>query len=590
MCGIVGYIGQQQAKSILLDCLGRLEYRGYDSSGIAVRNSSDNLEVYKDAVRVAVLRDKSPQLNGTIGIAHTRWATHGAPSIVNAHPHLDCTGKFAVVHNGVITNFQELKEQLMSEGHVIASETDTEVIPHLIEKFYKGDLETAVKDAIAILKGSYSIIVISQYEPNLVVAKNGSPLVIGIGDSEKYISSDVPAIIKYTDRVTYLEDGDLGVITGDSIKITRNGEEPNRKEQRVVWCKEEVQMVGYEHYMIKEIREQPKVIVNTIMENTQFNPMSTLDRGTQDLAILACGTSYNAGLIGEYVVEELTGIPTRVCFASEFNHRRTVHIDEAIVITQSGETADVLTAMKTLQALKVKVLAITNVPGSTASRIANRTIFIKAGPEVSVAATKSFIAQLVALYQLVSSHPSVDPIMREQLIAELNQLPTKVERLFDLEPQIVECAKYISKYNDAFFIGRGINYPVALEGALKLKEISYVHAEGFAAGELKHGPFALLTQGVPVIAITAQDANYDAMLVSIKEVKARSAYVIALADENDEIIDHFADNVLKVPHTHKLLSPIMNTIPLQLLAYYTAKFKGCPIDFPRNLAKSVTVE
>jgi glucosamine--fructose-6-phosphate aminotransferase (isomerizing) len=590
MCGIVGYIGQQQAKSILLDCLGRLEYRGYDSSGIAVRNSSDNLEVYKDAVRVAVLRDKSPQLNGTIGIAHTRWATHGAPSIVNAHPHLDCTGKFAVVHNGVITNFQELKEQLMSEGHVIASETDTEVIPHLIEKFYKGDLETAVKDAIAILKGSYSIIVISQYEPNLVVAKNGSPLVIGIGDSEKYISSDVPAIIKYTDRVTYLEDGDLGVITGDSIKITRNGEEPNRKEQRVVWCKEEVQMVGYEHYMIKEIREQPKVIVNTIMENTQFNPMSTLDRGTQDLAILACGTSYNAGLIGEYVVEELTGIPTRVCFASEFNHRRTIHIDEAIVITQSGETADVLTAMKTLQALKVKVLAITNVPGSTASRIANRTIFIKAGPEVSVAATKSFIAQLVALYQLVSSHPSVDPIMREQLIAELNQLPTKVERLFDLEPQIVECAKYISKYNDAFFIGRGINYPVALEGALKLKEISYVHAEGFAAGELKHGPFALLTQGVPVIAITAQDANYDAMLVSIKEVKARSAYVIALADENDEIIDHFADNVLKVPHTHKLLSPIMNTIPLQLLAYYTAKFKGCPIDFPRNLAKSVTVE
>jgi glucosamine--fructose-6-phosphate aminotransferase (isomerizing) len=590
MCGIVGYIGPKQAKDILLDCLGRLEYRGYDSSGIAVRHENTKIEVYKDAVRVEALRKNSPQLEGTMGIAHTRWATHGHPSIVNAHPHMDCSGKFAVVHNGVITNYQKLKTQLIAEGHIIVSETDTEVIPHLIEKYYQGNLENAVQQTIDILTGSFSIIVVSTYEAKLIVAKNGSPLVIGIGDGERYISSDVPAIIKYTDKVMYLEDGDLGVITADSIRIVNTGKDINRLEQTIEWCKEESQKNEFEHFMLKEIHEQPKVVTSTILENAQINTSFTIDTGVQDLGILACGTSYNAGLIGEYIVEELTGIPTRVCFASEFNHRRTVHLDEAIVLTQSGETADVLTAMKTLHSLGVKVMAVTNVPGSTASRIADQTIYIKAGTEVSVAATKSFIAQLVALYQMVLLHPTVDAAMRERLMGELHQLPIKIERLFDIEPQIIEAAQYISGYEDAFFIGRGINYPVALEGALKLKEISYIHAEGFAAGELKHGPLALLTDGVPVIAITAQDANYEAMLTSIKEVKARNGFVIAIANENDHVIDNFADKVLKVPDTHKLLSPVMNTIPLQLLAYYTAKFKGCPIDFPRNLAKSVTVE
>lgn len=590
MCGIVGYVGQRQAKDILLDCLGRLEYRGYDSSGIAIRDSNNEINSYKDAVRVATLQENAPPLNGNMGIAHTRWATHGPPTMVNAHPHLDCTGKFAVVHNGVIANFQKIKDLLIAEGHTIVSETDTEVIPHLIEKYYNGNLEEAVQNTINVLTGSYSIIVLSQYESKLIVAKNGSPLVLGITESDKFISSDVPAIIKYTDRVIYLEDGDLGVIVGDNIRIMNYGKEIERKEQQVGWCKEEIQKEDYEHFMLKEIHEQPRVITNTILENVKFNTSFAMDGVVQDLGILACGTSYNAGLIGEYIIEELTGIPTRVCFASEFNHRRTVHLDEAIILTQSGETADVLTAMKTLKSLGVKTLAVTNVPGSTASRIADRTIFIKAGPEVSVAATKSFVAQLIVLYQMVLSHPSVDPAMRKLLRAELNQLPRKVEQLFESESQIVECAKYISTYEDAFFIGRGINYPVALEGALKLKEISYIHAEGFAAGELKHGPFALLSKGVPVIAITAQDANYEAMLISIKEVKARDAYVIALANENDEIIGKFADKVLKIPNTHKLLSPLMNTIPLQLLAYYTAKFRGCPIDFPRNLAKSVTVE
>lgn len=590
MCGIVGYIGNRQAKNVVLDCLSRLEYRGYDSCGIAVRNSSNHVEVCKDIVRVAELREKSPQLDGTIGVAHTRWATHGRPSIKNAHPHLDCGGKFAVVHNGIIANYMELKEQLMAEGHLFVSETDTEVIPHLIEKFYAGDLETAVQNTIAVLKGSFSIIVLSQDQPELVVAKNGSPLVIGINEGEIFIASDVPAIIKYTDKITYLEDGDLGLITMNRVKITNNGMPVDRKEEQVIWCKEELRSQKFEHYMSKEIHEQPDVIASTILENARLNINFIADNPVEDLGILACGTSYNAGLIGKYIFEEIAGIPTRVCFASEFNHRRTVHLDEAIVLSQSGETADVLTAMKQLQALGVKVLAITNVPGSTASRIADQTIYIKAGPEVSVAATKSFIAQLVALYQLVLSYPSVAPEMSIKIKAGLYQLPDKIERLFEIEPQIEEAAQYIAKYKDAFYIGRGINYPVALEGALKLKEISYIHAEGLAAGELKHGPLALLKNGVPVIAIITQDGNYDSMINSIQEVRARNGYVIAIANEKDDIIDKFADMVLKVPNTDALLSPVMNTIPLQLLAYYSAKYKGCPIDFPRNLAKSVTVE
>ncbi len=575
-----------------MDCLSRLEYRGYDSSGIAVRENDqyNNIKVYKDAVRVAVLQKQSPHLNGSTGIAHTRWATHGPPSMVNAHPHLDCSGRFAVVHNGVITNYQELKRQLIDEGHNIVSETDTEVIPHLIEKFYKGNLENAVKLATSVLTGSYAIIVLCKDEPKLIVAKMGSPLVIGIKDCEKFIASDTPAIINYTNKVVYMEDGDFGVITEDSLIITRNGEEICREEKKVNWCIGDIQKAGYDHFMIKEIHEQPRVIRDTLLENTLLDSNFTIGKDTQSLKIIACGTSYNAGLIGEYIIEELLGIPTTVVFGSEFNHRRAIFPNEAIVITQSGETADVLSAMKTMQDAGVKMLAITNVPGSTASRISDRTIYTKAGPEVSVAATKSFIAQLISLYKLVLLHPDIDHKIREQLAAELKDLPTKAEKLFDLEPQIIECAKYLAQCKDAFYIGRGINFPVALEGALKLKEISYIHAEGYAAGELKHGPFALLNKGVPVIAIVAQDGNHEAMLVSIKEIKARDAYVIALADEDDKTIDGSVDVVLKIPHTHALLSPVLHTIPLQLLAYYTAKLMSCPIDFPRNLAKSVTVE
>jgi glucosamine--fructose-6-phosphate aminotransferase (isomerizing) len=575
-----------------MDCLSRLEYRGYDSSGIAVRENDQNndIKVYKDAVRVAVLQKQSPHLKGSTGIAHTRWATHGPPSLLNAHPHLDCSGRFAVVHNGIITNYQELKRQLINEGHHIVSETDTEVIPHLIEKFYKGNLENAVRLATTLLTGSFAIIVLCKDEQKLVVAKMGSPLVIGIKDCEKFIASDTPAILNYTDKVIYLEDGDVGVITDDNVIITRNGETICREEKTVNWCKADTQKGSYDHFMIKEIHEQPRVIRDTILENDLADSKVTIGNGIQSLKIIACGTSYYAGLIGEYVIEELLGIPTTVVFGSEFNHRRAIFPNEAIVITQSGETADVLSAMKTMRSAGVKMLAITNVPGSTASRISNRTIYTRAGPEVSVAATKSFIAELISLYQLVLLHPEIDHNIREQLVAELNDLPTKVEKLFDLEPQIIECAKYLAQCKDVFYIGRGVNFPIALEGALKLKEISYIHAEGYAAGELKHGPFALLNPGVPVIAIVGHDGNHESMLTSIKEIKARGAYVIALADEDDNTIDSSIDVVLKIPHTHALLSPVLNIIPLQLLAYYTAKLMSCPIDFPRNLAKSVTVD
>ena len=592
MCGIVGYIGNQQAEPILMDCLSRLEYRGYDSSGIAVRENDQNndIKVYKDAVRVAVLQKQSPHLKGSTGIAHTRWATHGPPSLLNAHPHLDCSGRFAVVHNGIITNYQELRRQLINEGHHIVSETDTEVIPHLIEKFYKGNLENAVRLATTLLTGSFAIIVLCKDEQKLVVAKMGSPLVIGIKDCEKFIASDTPAILNYTDKVIYLEDGDVGVITDDNVIITRNGETICREEKTVNWCKADTQKGSYDHFMIKEIHEQPRVIRDTISENDLSESKVTIGNGVQSLKIIACGTSYYAGLIGEYIIEELLGIPTTVVFGSEFNHRRAIFPNEAIVITQSGETADVLSAMKTMRSAGVKMLAITNVPGSTASRISNRTIYTRAGPEVSVAATKSFIAELISLYQLVLLHPEIDHNIREQLVAELNDLPTKVEKLFDLEPQIIECAKYLAQCKDVFYIGRGVNFPIALEGALKLKEISYIHAEGYAAGELKHGPFALLNPGVPVIAIVGHDGNHESMLTSIKEIKARGAYVIALADEDDNTIDSSIDVVLKIPHTHALLSPVLNIIPLQLLAYYTAKLMSCPIDFPRNLAKSVTVD
>ncbi|MBI2288178.1 MAG: glutamine--fructose-6-phosphate transaminase (isomerizing) [Chloroflexi bacterium] len=594
MCGIVGYIGDKQAQSILLNCLRRLEYRGYDSCGIAVAGSS--VGVYKDAVRVETLGQASPRFNGTAGVGHTRWATHGAPTQVNAHPHLDCTGNIAVVHNGVITNFEQLKRQLTGEGHNFVSETDTEVIPHLIEKYYDGSLEKAVDAALRDLEGSYAIIVLMRGQPELVIARKDSPLIVGVGDRGNFIASDVPAILDYTGRVIYLEDGDIGVITQKNIKISRDGKRVDREEHKILWSVEDAQKAGYEHFMLKEIHEQPRVIRNTLGEYTRVVDLaagSSLigEAGMESMLMLASGTSYNAALVGKYIVEELLSIPVRVELSSEFDYyRRILTRSVTIAITQSGETADTLKAMKKAQEAGCRVVAITNVVGSTASRIANQTIYTRAGPEISVAATKSFVAQLMVQYWLAMTYPKADARRSATLFTELRQMPSKVQQVLDNENAIMGHAEYLSKYDNVFFIGRGINFPVALEGALKLKEISYIHAEGLAGGEMKHHTLAVLSQRTPVIALLAKDDTYGAMLTNIKEIKARGAPVIALAGDGEEAIEELADFVINVPRVDAVFSPVVNIVALQLLAYYTAKKRGCPIDFPRNLAKSVTVE
>ncbi|MFC2010977.1 glutamine--fructose-6-phosphate transaminase (isomerizing) [Chloroflexota bacterium] len=594
MCGIIGYIGDKQAQSILLNCLRRLEYRGYDSCGIAT--AANGIEVYKDAIRVEALCQTSPRLNGKVGIGHTRWATHGGPSKINAHPHVDCTGNIAVVHNGIINNSQELKLQLISEGHNFVSETDTEVIPHLIEKYYDNSLEEAVEAALHHIEGSYAIIVLMRGESKLIAARKDGPLIIGVGDRENFVASDVPAILGYTDRVVYLEDGDVVVVTKHDIKVRRDGKEVIREEDKILWSVEEAQKAGYEHFMLKEIHEQPKVIRNTLGEYTRdTKPVVDLpmirDAGIESMLMLSAGTSYNAALIGKYIIEELLEIPARVEIASEFNYySHTLARNIAIAVTQSGETADTLKAMKRLREAGCRVIAITNVVGSTASRLANQTIYTRAGPEISVAATKTFTAQLMVLYWLAMSYSKADARRIAGLLMELRQLPSKVQQVLDDEAKIIEYAKYLSRYENVFFIGRGINFPVALEGALKLKEISYIHAEGLAGGEIKHHTLAVLSHETPVIALLARDNTYEAMLTNIKEIKARGAPVIALAEEGDETIEEVADSVITVPRVDTTFSPVVNIVTLQLLAYYTAKERGCPIDFPRNLAKSVTVE
>ena len=595
MCGIVGYVGERQIKPVLLNCLYRLEYRGYDSCGIAV--SGGDLEVYKDAVRVKELDETLPQLiGGSIGIGHTRWATHGEPSQVNAHPHCDCTGKIAVVHNGVVNNFLKLRKQLASEGHNFISETDTEVIPHLIEKYYEGDLEKAVEGALREVEGSYAIVVLMTDEPKLVVARKDSPLIIGIGDRENFVASDVPAILDYTSRVIYLEDDDIGVVSSDNIKVSRHGVAVDRKEHKISWSVKDAQKAGYEHFILKEIHEQPKVIRDTIggyVSATEPIPSLAVtgETGLENMLILASGTSYHAALVGKYLMEELFRVAVRTELASEFNYwGHTSSRSRAIVITQSGETADALKAIKRLKEEGCRVIVITNVVGSTASRIADQIVYTRAGPEISVAATKSFTAQLMALYWLAFPYAKVDIRRLDSLVLGLRQLPGRVQQVLDNEAVIAEYAKQLSKFENVFFIGRGINFPVALEGALKLKEISYIHAEGYAAGELKHGPFALLGSDTPVVAIVAQDNTYEATLTNIKEIKARRSPVIALVEEGDEEVREVADSVITVPQVDAIFSPVVNTVVLQLLAYYTAKQRGCPIDFPRNLAKSVTVE
>ncbi len=593
MCGIVGYIGFRRADKVAVSALKRLEYRGYDSWGVAVKSDGE-IKVYK---RVGAIGDVSQfeLCEGTIAIGHTRWATHGKPSDVNAHPHTDCNGRIAVVHNGIISNFQKLREGLEREGHVFKSETDTEVIPHLIEKFMNSGLnfENAVKETLKRLKGSYAFVALSSTEDKLVACRYKSPLILGIGDNEYFVASDVPAILEYTNRVVYLHDGDMVVLTRDSYGIYRNGERVSREVEIVPWSVEQAEKGGFEHFMLKEIHETPKVIEDTLSEyvSDEIELDVGFAAGISDVIFVACGTSYHASLIGKYLIEKLAEIPVRVEYASEFNYHN-VPLSRSLVIgiTQSGETADTLEALRKAKKFGARTLAITNVLGSSVTRIADVILYTRAGPEICVAATKTFIAQLIVLYVIALRLSLLSRSEVNEIVADIKLLPEKVRAILDMEDYIRKIAEELANYENMMYIGRGLGYPIALEGALKMKEISYIHAEGYPAGELKHGPFALLGRQTPVIACVLRDETYDTMLGNIKEVKARNSPVVALADENDSEVEKFVDYVIKVPSTNVLLTPVTYSVVLQLLAYYAARSRGCEIDKPRHLAKSVTVE
>lgn len=627
MCGIVGYVGERDALPLILQSLKRIEYRGYDSAGIACI-TDNGIEVYKDKGKVDDVIEKitnSKSISSNSGIGHCRWATHGAPSKTNAHPHLDGEGGIAVVHNGIIENYLSLKEELLSQGYTFVSETDTEVIPHLINRGLKNsgnvewELKEAVKEALSRLTGSYAIIVAAKGFDGLVAARKESPLIIGVGDRENFIASDVPAVLEQTNRVIYLDEGDLAVVKNDSVYIENGGAEVTRAERLIPWTIEDAEKGGYEHFMLKEIHEEPKAITDTLRGYVTGDEITLgidlgIDEGdtkVKSILMLACGTSYYAALCGKHIIETLAKVPVQLELASEFNYSDFV-LDGANVvamaITQSGETADTLMALKKAKRYGCKTVAITNVVGSSATRIADEAIYTGAGPEIGVAATKSFVAQLVIFYLLGLQKPLVaklpDAAFLEYL-EELRRMPQIARLVLDeANGDIQKHARYLSKYEHAFFVGRGVNLPIAMEGALKLKEISYIHAEGYAAGELKHGPFALLTEDTPVVAILTHQTShqtlrkfnqnasqiYEKTLGNVKEIKARGAPVIAIAEEGDEEVEKYVDRVIRVPGTSAIFSPIPNTVALHLLAYWAAKERGCEIDKPRNLAKSVTVE
>ncbi len=609
MCGIVGYVGKGQATPFLLEGLTRLEYRGYDSSGIAVYDG-EKIRVEKSVGRLASLREKiqGDEPQGCIGIGHTRWATHGRPSDRNAHPHTDCSGDFVVVHNGIIENYLALKEDLIEKGHAFKSETDTEVVAHLLEEVYNGDFEASVREVLRRIEGSYSLVFMSKKDPDrLICTKQDNPLVIGLGDGENFIASDIPAIIARTRRTYIINDGELAVVKKDSVWITnRDGEPVTKKVFEVNWNAEAAEKGGYEHFMLKEIHEQPKAVRDTmsprlakdgssiVMDELKWNEEYL--NSFHKIFIVACGTAYHAGLVGKYYIEKLVRIPVEVDIASEFRYRSPIIDDRTltIVISQSGETSDTLAALKESKRLGAKTLAVTNVVGSSIAREADQVIYTWAGPEIAVASTKAYTTQLITMFMLAVYMAGIKgtqtPERIRELIVSLRQIPAQIsETLEDVEP-IKTFAKQYGFNEDVFFIGRSLDYDVALEGSLKLKEISYIHAEAYAAGELKHGTLALIVEGIPVIALATQKSVYEKTLSNIKEVKARDAVVIGIAAQGDEELEKYVDHVIKVPETDELLIPLLTVVPLQLLAYYAAITRGCDVDKPRNLAKSVTVE
>ena len=609
MCGIVGYIGDQNVVPILIDGLKRLEYRGYDSAGIAfIQGQKIGVRRCAGKLKNLEMALAGEKLSSTIGIGHTRWATHGRPSEENAHPHR--VGNIVVVHNGIIENYMQLKKELIAEGRQFASETDTEVIAHLIDRHVKRGLSLvpAVQEALKEVRGAYAIAVLREEEPDLLVgARNGCPLVAGLAQGGSFLASDIPAILNYTRDVVFLNDEEIIVLSPEGIQIMDlEGNRVEKEPSKVVWNPVMAERGGYRHFMLKEIYEQPRAIMDTLRGRLSYDTgnvyldeigLSAEDiQGLRNIFIVACGTSWHAALVGKFMIEELARVPVEVDVASEFRYRNPLVDEKSLLIamTQSGETADTLAAMREARKKKGKVLSICNVVGSTAARESDGIIYTHAGPEIGVAATKTFTSQLVALYLLAIYLGRVRGALSQGegkgLLEVLSQLPHLVEKVLEKGEKIEEVAQEYFQYRDFLFLGRGPNYPIALEGALKLKEISYIHAEGYPAGEMKHGPIALIDDQMPTVALITKNSVYDKVLSNIMEVKARSGKIIAIANEGDQDIAGRADHVFYLPEFAPLLTPVLLAIPLQLLAYHVAVLRGCDVDQPRNLAKSVTVE
>ncbi|TMC49044.1 MAG: glutamine--fructose-6-phosphate transaminase (isomerizing) [Chloroflexi bacterium] len=614
MCGIIGYSGPRPAAPVLIDSLRRLEYRGYDSAGVAILDAhgGGTSTVIKSERKVAELArqlEDGAEPAGNLGIGHTRWATHGRPTVVNAHPHQDCTGRIHLIHNGIIENFRELRAELAAKGHEFVSETDTEVVPHLIEELYRGDLAAATRAALRRVHGAYALVIFCAEEPDLIVgARLNAPLVVGLGSEEVFVSSDITALIPYTKRMLLIGEGEVVAARPQSVEVTSL--DGSRIEPRIItvdWDAEQAQKGGYPHFMLKEIHEQPETLRQSLRDRVDPDTGLTVLAGLgmddarlasfENVAIVACGTAWIAGMVTKYAIEQLARLPVQVEPASEFRYRDPLVDGRTLVvaISQSGETADTLAAVREAHARGATVLGITNVVGSALALEADGTIYLQAGPEIGVAATKTFLAQmscgLLLALRLGDARGLLDVDRHRELTRSLLELPPMLERALQLEPQLAEMAQRYAHARNAMFIGRGINFPVALEGALKLKEVSYIHAEGYAAGELKHGPIALLDPDVPVVALATRSRTLSKVVNNIQEVHAREAPVVALISEGENPFDSgMVRDVVEVPACDELLSPLVNVVPLQLFAYHIAVQRGCDVDQPRNLAKSVTVE
>jgi glucosamine--fructose-6-phosphate aminotransferase (isomerizing) len=608
MCGIIGYVGKEKAVPLLMEGLKRLEYRGYDSAGIAVLEN-EGLIYEKCAGKIASLESllQNRRFESTIGIAHTRWATHGEPTDENAHPHLDCKGNIAVVHNGIIENYRSLRELLVRKGHRFSSDTDTEILAHLIEEYYDGDLLEATQAALSQVEGTYGIAVLCKHNPHqIVAARHGSPLVIGTGKGENFVASDVAAILRYTNRVVYLEDREVALVDPDGFFIsTVDKAEVTPQIQEISWTLDQIEKGGFPHFMLKEIFEQPTTLQNAIRGrlnyeegtarlnglNLQYEELHLIDR----IIITACGTAWHAALVGEYMIEDTALIPVEVEYASEFRYRSPVINEGTIVfvISQSGETTDTQAALREAKRKGATVLGICNVVGSTIARETDGGVYIHAGPEIGVASTKAFTSQMMvlALVSLLLARMRTMSLERgREIIDAIYKIPDQIDQILKNDSYVKSIAQQYYQKNNFLYLGRGFNFPIALEGALKLKEISYIHAEGYPAAEMKHGPIALIDENMPVVVIALKDKVHDKVLSNIAEIKARKGKVIAVATEGDQEIADKVDHVITIPQTLELLTPILSVIPLQLLAYHMAVMRGCNVDQPRNLAKSVTVE